>query len=100
MGEIGRKKGSKRVKHEPVSTPADPNGGGNTNIEVVTVTDFDPAEDMLAYVHDADDSAPVIAVEQDPDTGAATVLADGVPVAHAMIANGQLTAADIALLSF
>lgn len=61
-----------------VFVEADPNGGGNTNIEVVTVTDFDPAEDILRIFTDVTPT-PAFAELTFTETGTPTAVVISVP---------------------
>lgn len=56
----------------------DPNGGGNDNIEVVTVTDFDPAEDILRIFTDVSPT-PTFADLTLTETGTPTAVVISLP---------------------
>lgn len=61
-----------------VFVEADPNGGGNSNIEVVTVTDFNPAEDVLRIFTDVTPT-PVFADLTFTEVGTPTAVVVAVP---------------------
>lgn len=69
--------------------------------DVATITDFNRADDQIAYVYTAAtaDAPPPVITLATSATGDVTVLADGIAVARVLGAGTTLTAADVALIA-
>ncbi|AWZ22084.1 calcium binding hemolysin protein, putative [Roseovarius sp. TM1035] len=69
--------------------------------DIATITDFDRADDQIAYVYTAatPDAAPPVVTLTTNAAGDVTVLADGIAVARILGAGSTLTAADVALIA-
>jgi Ca2+-binding RTX toxin-like protein len=69
--------------------------------DVATITDFDRADDQIAYVYTAAtaDAVPPVITLTTSAAGDVTVLADGIAVARVLGAGTTLTAADVALIA-